>query len=94
MDEGRGIRVDSGVCRHFGGRRDGVRALFFSTWGQGEHRDKDSISSKWTDINNKCHAFQEVFQRNYDNRPSGEGPKALSRTTSVGSYFEKVQSGR
>uniref|UniRef100_A0A251VHV8 Putative no apical meristem-associated, C-terminal domain-containing protein n=1 Tax=Helianthus annuus TaxID=4232 RepID=A0A251VHV8_HELAN len=73
MDEGRGIRVDSGVCRHFGGRRDGVRALFFSTWGQGEHRDKDSISSKWTDINNKCHAFQEVFQRNYDNRPSGEG---------------------
>ncbi|XP_035843994.1 uncharacterized protein LOC118490450 [Helianthus annuus] len=84
MDEGRGIRVDSGVCRHFGGRRDGklsngsgfwdrVRALFFSTWGQGEPRDKDSISSKWTDINNKCHAFQEVFQRNYDNRPSGEG---------------------
>ncbi|KAF5758222.1 putative glutathione transferase [Helianthus annuus] len=52
---------------------DRVRALFFSTWGQGEHRDKDSISSKWTDINNKCHAFQEVFQRNYDNRPSGEG---------------------
>ncbi|KAJ0901497.1 putative No apical meristem-associated domain-containing protein [Helianthus annuus] len=71
--EGRGIRVDSGVCRHFGGRRDRVRALFFSTWGQGEHRDKDSISSKWTDINNKCHGFQEVFQRNYDNRPSGEG---------------------
>ncbi|MFS7980225.1 putative No apical meristem-associated domain-containing protein [Helianthus anomalus] len=34
---------------------------------------KDSISSKWTDINNKFHAFQEVFQRNYDNRPSGEG---------------------
>ncbi|KAJ0874197.1 hypothetical protein HanPSC8_Chr11g0461291 [Helianthus annuus] len=58
---------------HFGGRRDRVRALFFSTWGQGEHRDKDFISSKWTDINNKCHAFQEVFQRNYDNRPSGEG---------------------
>ncbi|KAJ0835972.1 hypothetical protein HanRHA438_Chr16g0761471 [Helianthus annuus] len=52
---------------------DRVRALFFSTWGQGEHRDKDSISSKWTDINNKCHGFQEVFQRNYDNRPSGEG---------------------
>ncbi|MFS7914002.1 hypothetical protein Hanom_Chr02g00148321 [Helianthus anomalus] len=52
---------------------DRVRALFFSTWGQGEHRDKDSISSKWTDINNKCHAFQECFQRNYDNRPSGEG---------------------
>ncbi|KAJ0753158.1 putative No apical meristem-associated domain-containing protein [Helianthus annuus] len=50
-----------------------VRALFYSTWGQGEHRDKDSISSKWTDINNKCHAFQEVYQRNYDNRPSGEG---------------------
>ncbi|KAM0009358.1 putative No apical meristem-associated domain-containing protein [Helianthus debilis subsp. tardiflorus] len=39
----------------------------------GEHRDKDSISSKWTDINNKCHGFQKVFQRNYDNRPSGEG---------------------
>ncbi|MFS7900150.1 putative No apical meristem-associated domain-containing protein [Helianthus anomalus] len=38
----------------------------------GEHCDKDSISSKWTDIN-KCHAFQEVYQRNYDNRPSGEG---------------------
>ncbi|KAJ0587539.1 putative No apical meristem-associated domain-containing protein [Helianthus annuus] len=52
---------------------DRVRALFFSTWGQGEHRDQDSISSKWTDINNKCHAFQEVFQHNYDNRPSGEG---------------------
>ncbi|XP_035845879.1 uncharacterized protein LOC118492170 [Helianthus annuus] len=52
---------------------DRVRALFFSTWGQGEHWDKDSISSKWTDINNKCHAFQECFQRNYDNRPSGEG---------------------
>ncbi|XP_035845084.1 glutathione S-transferase T3-like [Helianthus annuus] len=51
---------------------DRVRALFFSSWGQGEHRDKDSISSKWTDINNKCHAFQEVYQRNYDNRPSGE----------------------
>ncbi|MFS7945142.1 putative glutathione transferase [Helianthus anomalus] len=51
---------------------DRVRALFYSSWGQGEHRDKDSISSKWTDINNKCHAFQEVYQRNYDNRPSGE----------------------
>ncbi|KAJ0702406.1 putative glutathione transferase [Helianthus annuus] len=51
---------------------DRVRALFFSTWGQGEHRDKDSISSKWTDINNKSHAFQEVYQRNYDTRPSGE----------------------
>ncbi|KAF5819312.1 putative glutathione transferase [Helianthus annuus] len=52
---------------------DRVRALFYSMWGQGEHRDKDSISSKWTDINNKCHAFQEVYQRNYDNRPSCEG---------------------
>ncbi|XP_035840397.1 uncharacterized protein LOC118487565 [Helianthus annuus] len=41
---------------------DRVRALFYSTWVQGEHRDKDSISSKWTDINNKCHAFQEVYQ--------------------------------
>ncbi|KAJ0530817.1 putative glutathione transferase [Helianthus annuus] len=52
---------------------DRVRAFFYSTWGKGEHRDKDSISSKWTDINNKCHSFQEVYQRNYDNRPSGEG---------------------
>ncbi|KAL9995869.1 putative glutathione transferase [Helianthus debilis subsp. tardiflorus] len=60
---------------------DSVRALFFSTWGQGEHRDKDSISSKWTDINNKCHAFQEVYQRNYDNRPSGESDVGvLTRT--------------
>ncbi|KAJ0545319.1 putative glutathione transferase [Helianthus annuus] len=60
---------------------DRVRALFFSTWGQGEHRDKDSVSSKWTDINNKCHAFQEVYQRNYDNRPSGESDVGvLTRT--------------
>ncbi|XP_035839129.1 glutathione S-transferase T3-like [Helianthus annuus] len=60
---------------------DRVRALFFSTWGQGEHRDKDSISSKWTDINNKSHAFQEVYQRNYDTRPSGEsGVGVLTRT--------------
>ncbi|XP_022003328.1 glutathione S-transferase T3-like [Helianthus annuus] len=50
-----------------------IRALFYSTRGKGEHRDKDSISSKWNDINNKCHSFQEVYQRNYDNRPSGEG---------------------
>ncbi|KAM0065577.1 putative glutathione transferase [Helianthus debilis subsp. tardiflorus] len=50
-----------------------IRALFYSTWGKCEHRDKDSIYSKWTDINNKCHSFQEVYQRNYDNRPSGEG---------------------
>ncbi|XP_021975343.1 uncharacterized protein LOC110870470 [Helianthus annuus] len=50
-----------------------IRALFYSTWGKAEHRDKDSISSKWTDINNTCHSFQEVYQRNYDNRPSGEG---------------------
>ncbi|KAJ0592372.1 putative No apical meristem-associated domain-containing protein [Helianthus annuus] len=41
--------------------------------GKGEHRDKDSISSEWTDINNKCHKFQEVYQRNKDNRPSGGG---------------------
>ncbi|MFS7970881.1 hypothetical protein Hanom_Chr09g00826121 [Helianthus anomalus] len=60
---------------------DRVRALFFSTWGQGEHRDKDSISSKWTDINNKSHAFQEVYQRNYDTRPSGESDVGvLTRT--------------
>ncbi|XP_021985857.1 uncharacterized protein LOC110882065 [Helianthus annuus] len=50
-----------------------IRELFYSTWGKGEHRDKESISSKWTDTNNKCHAFQEVYQRNYNNRPSGEG---------------------
>ncbi|XP_022036781.1 uncharacterized protein LOC110939530 [Helianthus annuus] len=50
-----------------------IHELFYSTWGKGEHRDKDSISSKWTDINNKCHAFQEVYQRNYDKRSSVEG---------------------
>ncbi|XP_021975529.1 glutathione S-transferase T3-like [Helianthus annuus] len=58
-----------------------IRALFYSTWGKGEHRDKDSISSKWTDINNKCHSFQEVYQRNYDNRPSGDSDiGVLTRT--------------
>ncbi|MFS7993969.1 putative No apical meristem-associated domain-containing protein [Helianthus anomalus] len=47
----------------------------------GEHRDKDSISSKWTDINNKSHAFQEVYQRNYDTRLSGESDVGvLTRT--------------
>ncbi|KAM0026077.1 putative glutathione transferase [Helianthus debilis subsp. tardiflorus] len=60
---------------------DRVCALFFSTWGQGERRDKDSISSKWTDINNKSHAFQEIYQRKYDTRPSGESDVGvLTRT--------------
>ncbi|KAJ0907914.1 hypothetical protein HanRHA438_Chr07g0304541 [Helianthus annuus] len=51
---------------------------FIARGGKGEHRDKDSISGKWIDINNKCHAFQEVYQRNYDNRPSGEGDVELN----------------
>ncbi|MFS8025694.1 putative No apical meristem-associated domain-containing protein [Helianthus anomalus] len=96
MDKGRGIHVDSGVARYFGGRRYRVRALFYSSWGQGEHRDKDSISSKWTDINNKCHAFQEVYQRNYDNRPSGESDvgvltktlEEFDRTKSPFTYYK------
>ncbi|KAJ0490986.1 putative glutathione transferase [Helianthus annuus] len=75
---------------------DRVRALFYSSWGQGEHRDKDSISSKWTDINNKCHAFQEVYQRNYDNRPSGESDvgvltktlEEFDRTKSPFTYYK------
>ncbi|KAJ0442894.1 putative glutathione transferase [Helianthus annuus] len=29
-------------------------------------------ASKWTDINWKCHQFQEVFQRNWDNRKSDQ----------------------
>ncbi|XP_022023461.1 glutathione S-transferase T3-like [Helianthus annuus] len=73
-----------------------IRALFYRTWGKGEHRDKDSISNKWTDINNKCHSFQKVYQRNYDNRPSGEGDvgvltKALEeyeRTKSAFPYYK------
>ncbi|KAJ0440951.1 putative glutathione transferase [Helianthus annuus] len=68
---------------------DRVRALFFSTWGQGEHRDKDSISSKLTDINNKCHAFQEVYQRNYDTRPSGESDVGV--LTKTLDEFEKTK---
>ncbi|XP_021984759.1 uncharacterized protein LOC110880569 [Helianthus annuus] len=40
--------------------------------GKDEYRDKDSISSKWTDINHKCHQFQEIFQRTSDNWGSGQ----------------------
>ncbi|MFS7993978.1 hypothetical protein Hanom_Chr12g01100491 [Helianthus anomalus] len=37
--------------------------------------------AKWTDINNKSHAFQEVYQRNYDTRLSGESDVGvLTRT--------------
>ena len=39
--------------------------------GRGEYRENDSISSKWTDINGRCHAFQEVYQRVVDNWASG-----------------------
>ncbi|KAJ0616097.1 hypothetical protein HanIR_Chr02g0086721 [Helianthus annuus] len=46
--------------------------LFFKARGNGEYRDKDSISSKWTDINHKCHQFQEVFQCTSDHWGSGE----------------------
>ncbi|KAJ0576079.1 putative No apical meristem-associated domain-containing protein [Helianthus annuus] len=73
----------------FRGPRCGIRELFYSTWGKGEHRDKDSISSKWTDIKNKCHAFQEVYQRNYDNRPSGEGD--VGDLTRAMEEFEKTK---
>ncbi|KAF5788152.1 putative No apical meristem-associated domain-containing protein [Helianthus annuus] len=45
--------------------------------------------AKWTDINNKCHAFQEVYQRNYDNRPSGEGDVGVSTKTL--DEFEKTK---
>ncbi|XP_021970447.1 uncharacterized protein LOC110865496 [Helianthus annuus] len=37
-----------------------------------DYRKEYSISSKWTDINSKCHQFQEVFQRNWDNMESGQ----------------------
>ncbi|XP_021988677.1 glutathione S-transferase T3-like [Helianthus annuus] len=66
-----------------------IRELFYSTWGKGEHRYKDSISSKWTDINNKCHAFQEVYQQNYDNRPSEEGDVGV--LTSAMEEFKKTK---
>ncbi|KAJ0545332.1 hypothetical protein HanIR_Chr08g0348711 [Helianthus annuus] len=44
-----------------------IHGTFFRAMGKDEFRDKDSISRKWTDINFKCHQFQEVFQRTRDN---------------------------
>ncbi|KAJ0896011.1 putative No apical meristem-associated domain-containing protein [Helianthus annuus] len=41
------------------------------------------------DINNKCHAFQEVYQRNYDTRPSGESD--IGVLTKTLDEFEKTK---
>ncbi|XP_021979520.1 glutathione S-transferase T3-like [Helianthus annuus] len=73
-----------------------IRETFFEAMGKDEeYRKQDSISSKWTDINWKCHQFQEVFQRNWDNRESGKNganviTKALeeyNHTTRSFTYF-------
>ncbi|XP_021985586.1 uncharacterized protein LOC110881719 [Helianthus annuus] len=58
----------------------------------GELRDKDSISSKWTDINQKCHQFQEVFQRTRNKWDSGQNDtgiltRALKEYNQTGGVF-------
>ncbi|KAM0037576.1 hypothetical protein Hdeb2414_s0013g00404841 [Helianthus debilis subsp. tardiflorus] len=64
-----------------------IRATFFK-----DYRKQDSLSSKWTNINWKCHQFQEVFQRNWDNRDSDENDvnvitKALEEYTKTKGSF-------
>ncbi|XP_022031997.1 uncharacterized protein LOC110933061 [Helianthus annuus] len=58
------------LLQHFGSK---FVSFFFNAMGKGEYRDNDSISSKWTDLNHKCHQFQEVYQRTKDNWPSRGG---------------------
>ncbi|XP_021985556.1 glutathione S-transferase T3-like [Helianthus annuus] len=54
-----------------------IRETFFKAMGKDEYQDKDSKSSKWTNINQKCHQFQEVFQRTRDNWGNGQNDAGI-----------------
>ncbi|XP_035845714.1 uncharacterized protein LOC110942564 [Helianthus annuus] len=61
-----------------------IRELFFELMGRGEeYRLPDSISGKWTDINNKCTNFQTVYQRLYSGWKSGSSDEDITQEALV-----------